>query len=106
MEQKEFKHTVFFWLKNPDNKKDRDVFETSLFYFIKNSKFIKTKHIGIPAQTNREVIDSSYTYSLSLSFNNKEDHDKYQNESNHHKFLEECSKLWTKVVVYDSINIL
>ncbi|MCB4808499.1 Dabb family protein [Tamlana sp. 62-3] len=106
MATQEFKHNVYFWLKRPNNEKDRNTFERSLFFFINNSEFIKTKHIGIPAETDREVIDNSYTYCLSLSFKSKEDHDSYQNEPNHHKFLRECSGLWSEVKVYDSLNIL
>ena len=106
MRQGNFAHTVFFWLKNPDNNIDRKAFEASLTRFINNSGFIKTKHIGVPAKTDRGVIDNSYTYSLLLTFNSKEDQDKYQDEPNHKKFIEESSSLWTKVVVYDSENIL
>ncbi|WP_406683733.1 Dabb family protein [Seonamhaeicola sp. MEBiC1930] len=101
-----FAHTVFFWLKNPDNKEDRAAFEKSLKYFINNSKYIKTKHIGTPAATNREVIDNSYTYSLLLTFETKEDHDAYQDEPNHKQFLDESMNLWSKVIVYDSENTL
>jgi len=101
-----FAHMVFFWLKNPDKLSDREAFENALLSFINQSEFIKTKHVGKPASTNREVIDSSYTYCLSLTFDNKEQQDKYQAEPNHTKFLEDASDLWKKVVVYDSVNIL
>ena len=101
-----FKHTVFFWLKEPDNKSDRAAFETSLKTFINTSVYIQSKHIGTPANTNREVIDSSYTYCLSLGFSSKENQDKYQDEPAHNMFIEESSGLWSKVVVYDSVSIL
>lgn len=101
-----FYHTVFFWLKNPDNEEENLFFKTSLKKFIQHSKYIQTKHIGTPASTNRTVIDCSYTYNLVLSFRNKEDQDKYQVEEVHKQFIEECKDLWEKVVVYDSENIL
>lgn len=104
--QGNFAHTVFFWLKNPNNESDRGAFEKSLTYFIKNSQFIKTRHIGVPAATSRDVIDHSYTYSLLLTFENKADQDQYQEEPLHKKFIEESSHLWEKVLVYDSENIL
>lgn len=100
-----FKHTVFFWLKEPKNELHRKAFETSLKKFINNSIFIKSKHIGVPANTNRDVIDSSYTYCLSLGFNSKEDHDKYQEEAIHKLFIKESKHLWRKVLVYDSETI-
>ncbi len=99
-----FAHTVYFWLKNPDNAVDRAAFETSLKKFIDASEFIQTKHIGMPAKTNREVIDNTYTYSLLLTFKDKATQDKYQDEPNHKKFIAESSELWEKVLVYDSEN--
>ena len=97
---------VFFWLKNPDSPADRAAFETSLKKFINQSVFIRGMHVGTPAPTDRPVIDSSYTYSLVLSFDSKADQDAYQDEDGHQVFIAECSPLWEKVVVYDSINIL
>ncbi len=104
MENGEFIHTVFFWLKNPDTKSDREAFEKSLKKFIDQSEFIQTKHFGTPADTDRPVIDNSYTYCLMVSFASKEDHDKYQAEAGHKLFIEESSSLWDKVLVYDSVN--
>lgn len=105
-QQGAFAHIVFFWLKNPDNQTEREAFENSLTNFINQSEFIKTKHIGKPASTNRDVIDNSYTYCLSLTFENKDLQDKYQEERKHKKFIEESSHLWKKVIVYDSVNFL
>ena len=102
---KNFSHVVYFWLKNPDNNSDRQAFEASLKKFLKNSKYAQTRFIGIPAQTPREVVDNSYTYSLILSFPSKEIQDKYQDEPAHQIFIEEASHLWTKVLVYDSTGI-
>ena len=105
-EQGGFAHIVFFWLKNPDNQSDRKSFEESLTRFINNSKYIQTKHIGIPADTDRDVIDNSYTYNLMLTFKDKATQDAYQAEDVHLKFIEESSNLWEKVLVYDSESIL
>ena len=104
--QGNFTHIVFFWLKKKNNKEDHKVFESSLIKFLKSSKYIKTMHVGRPADTNREVIDSTYSYCLSLTFANEEDQAAYQEEKVHKIFIEESSNLWEKVVVYDSENIL
>jgi len=106
MEQGNFAHNVYFWLNNPENQEDRAAFEKSLTNFINHSEFIRTKHLGTPAATDRGVIDNSYTYSLLLTFDNKAQQDKYQVEEGHLKFIEESSKLWKKVIVYDSEDIL
>jgi len=103
---KEFVHTVYFWLKNPADPIVRAKFEKSMKTYINSSKYIKTKHIGVPASTNRPVIDSSYSYCLSLTFASKEDQDKYQVEDTHLVFIKESEMLWEKVLVYDSESIL
>jgi len=100
-----FTHVVYFWLNNPDNDEDRTSFERSLKKFLDASKYAKTKFIGVPADTPREVVDGSFTYSLILSFSSKEAQDLYQKEAAHLKFIEESEHLWEKVVVYDSVGI-
>lgn len=102
-----FAHTVYFWLNNPDNMVERDAFEASLTNFLNKSEYILSKHVGVPAATgHRDVVDDSYTYSLLLTFKNQEAQDKYQDEAVHKQFIEESSHLWSKVVVFDSENIL
>lgn len=102
-----FVHTVFFWFKEPDNEEYRAAFEASLSKFITNSDYVKTAHVGTPAPTttSREVIDSSYTYCYVTTFDTKEDQDAYQSEPAHLVFIEECKDFWSKVQVYDSIEL-
>ncbi len=98
-----FTHVVYFWLKNPESQQDRKDFLVSLEKFLENSEYAKTKFIGKPAGTLREVVDGSFTYSLILTFPSKEIQDKYQKEPAHLKFIEESEHLWEKVIVYDSV---
>jgi hypothetical protein len=100
-----FAHTVYFWLKNPDNKTDRTAFETSLQKFLNHSAFAKTKFIGVPPKASRDVVDGSFTYSLIVTFASAEDQQKYQDEASHKLFIEESSDLWEKVIVYDSQGV-
>ena len=100
-----FVHVVYFWLENPDSQTDRAAFETSLKKFLKNSAFAKTNFIGVPPAPSREVVDGSFTYSLILTFESAEAQKGYQDEAPHKLFIEESSKLWTKVVVYDSKGV-
>ena len=99
-----FVHHVYFWLKNADNKDDLKKLIEGLTKLSK-VKTIKTFHIGKPAGTSRNVIDASYSVSWLLFFDNKEDQDSYQTDPIHLKFVEECSPLWNKVIVYDSVDI-
>jgi hypothetical protein len=98
-----FIHHVYFWLKNTGNIVDRDLLVAGLTK-LSNATTIKQFHIGKPANTNREVIDSSYAVSWMLVFDNDADQETYQTDPMHLKFIEECSHLWSKVVVYDSID--
>ena len=97
-----FLHIVFFWLKEPGNVSDRQKFEGELKAFIDNTPGIRSKHIGTPANTSRPVIDSTYCYSLVLSFDSKKEHDAYQEHPLHKTFIENAGPLWEKVQVYDS----
>ena len=99
-----FIHHVYFWLKDPENKNDLNQLVEGLKKLSAVST-IKNFHIGKPASTNRDVIDNSYIVSWLLLFDNKEDQESYQTDPFHLKFVEECSHLWSKVVVYDTIDI-
>lgn len=99
-----FIHHVYFWLKDTANGSD-------LLKLIEGLKklsvaaTIQSFHIGKPANTNRDVVENTYSVSWLLLFNNKEDQDSYQTDPIHLKFVEECSGLWSKVVVYDTVGI-
>lgn len=98
-----FIHHVYFWLKNPTSTEDRQKLIEGLQKLSK-VQTIKMFHIGKPADTNRDVIDSSYAISWMLIFENKEAQDSYQVDPIHLKFVEECKHLWSKVVVYDAVD--
>jgi len=99
-----FVHHVYFWLKNADSVKDRDALIDGLRKLSKVST-IREFHIGVPAGTNREVIDTSYAVSWMLLFDTPEAQESYQVDPVHLQFVKECSPLWSKVVVYDSIDV-
>lgn len=101
--ENKFIHHVYFWLKNPDSKEDKAKLVEGLKKLSK-VKTIKMFHIGQPADTNRDVIDSSYAVSWFTLFDNAADQQSYQVDPIHLKFVEECSPLWNKVVVYDSVD--
>jgi hypothetical protein len=98
-------HHVFFWLKNPDSAADR----AALIAGVKSLAAIETVrsiHVGIPASTEkREVVDNSYHVSELLCFDDLEGQSIYQTHPLHQKFVDECSHLWSKVVVYDALAV-
>ncbi|SMD33032.1 Stress responsive A/B Barrel Domain [Reichenbachiella faecimaris] len=102
----QFAHVVLIWLSNPESDADKNKIEAGLNELIENSEYIRSAHLGVPALTARDVVDNSYSYHLMVTFGSKEDQDKYQVEPAHRKFLSDCSSLWSKILIYDSMNIL
>lgn len=96
-----FVHHVLFWLNEPDNEDARKAFEEAVEK-LASIETVRYKHIGKPASTNREVIDTTYTYSLLVVFDDAEGHDIYQVHPIHDEFRAK-SHLWNKVQIYDSI---
>jgi hypothetical protein len=99
-----FVHHVYFWLKNAGNASDKSKLVAGLKK-LGTVATIRQFHIGQPAATNRNVIDTSYAVSWLVLFDSKADQDSYQTDPIHLKFVEECSSLWEKVIVYDSVDV-
>ncbi len=98
-------HMVYFWLKNPDSQQDREKLIAGL-NSLREIPQIKALHVGVPASTLvRDVIDNSFDVSELMLFDSVEDQDAYQLHPLHQKFVEECSHLWRKVIVRDSISV-
>ena len=98
-----FIHHVFFWLNNPEDKQDLQNLLDGLQKLTAITT-IRQFHIGEPAKTNRGVVERSYSVSWLAIFDNATDQDSYQVDPIHLKFVEECSRLWQKVIVYDSMQ--
>ncbi len=98
-----FVHTVFFWLKEKNNQEHYKALHNGLLELSKID-LIQTAYVGKVADTNREVIDSSYDFSITFIFDTKENQDAYQTNEDHYKFIEKCSQYWSKVQVYDALS--
>ena len=99
-----FVHHVFFWMKEGITPEDFKTFENGVTTLPK-IELVKSGDVGKPAGTNRPIIERSYSYSLLLVFENKTAHDEYQIHPVHLKFIENCSMLWNRVLIYDSESI-
>lgn len=98
-------HHVFFWLKDPASKTDLDKLIQGVKALGKISQ-VKKIHVGVPASTEkRDVVDNSYSVSELLFFDSAEDEKIYQDHPLHQKFIQEHSMLWSKVVVYDTMEV-
>jgi len=100
--QYSFIHHVFFWLKE-NNETNREQLMEGLKK-LSSVSTIRQFHIGVPANTSREVIENTYSVSWMLLFDNAADQDSYQVDPIHLNFVKECSHLWNKVTVFDTVN--
>ncbi|MBG6235734.1 hypothetical protein IWX76_002302 [Pedobacter sp. CAN_A7] len=97
-------HHVFFWMKNPDSKTDRDQLIAGLKTLSK-IKEIKGLHVGVVADTEkRDVVDQSWGVSELMFFDDLVGQKSYQDHPIHQEFIKNCSHLWDKVVVYDIVE--
>lgn len=97
-------HHVFFWLKNPSSTADRDKLIAGV-KTLKKIESIKFLHVGVPADTEkRPVVDSSYHVSELMFFDDLEGQKVYQDHPVHQQFIKDCSMLWEKVLVYDTME--
>jgi hypothetical protein len=103
--RKQLAHHVFFWLKNPGSKEDLSKLLEGL-RTLEQIETVRKLHIGVPASTEkRDVVDNSYSVSELIFFDDVAGQNAYQVHPIHKKFVEQCSGLWQRVVVYDSMDV-
>jgi hypothetical protein len=96
-------HTVYFWLKD-ERQGDGDLqnFRAGL-ETLADIECANAVHIGTPAATDpRPVIDTSYTFALTVLLDSLEDQAAYQVHPLHKKFVENFAPYWDKVLIYDA----
>jgi hypothetical protein len=97
-------HHVFFWLKNPGSKADRDQLVAGVKTLSK-IETVRELRVGIVASTEkRDVVDNSWAVSELMFFSDLAGQASYQNHPVHLEFIKNCSHLWEKVIVYDAID--
>ncbi len=105
MKKKQLIHHVFFWLKNPDSKEELNKLLEGL-QTLSKIETVRKIHIGVPASTEkRDVVESSYSASELLFFDDLAGQKTYQDHPIHQAFVKNCSHLWQKVVVYDVVDV-
>jgi len=94
-------HHVLFWLKADVTQEQKEAFRNSL-QTLQGVEGVKTIHIGKPAAIERAVVDTSYTFSLIIFFEDMNAHDVYQGHPLHQAFLNEFRVYFERVVIYDA----
>lgn len=96
-------HHVFFWLKPEITEQQKADFRKGL-ESLSGVETAQTIYIGTPEPSiNRPVVDSSYSFSLLVLFNDLAGHDVYQTHPVHKAFLDKFRTFWDKVVIYDAL---
>ena len=99
-----FVHHVYFWLKAPGDAQAREALIAGLRTLTAIPEVLWS-HIGVPAESERGVVDDSYSVSWLVFLADKAAEDRYQVDPIHLKFVEDCSALWERVIVYDSEQV-
>jgi hypothetical protein len=95
-------HHVLFWLKADTTEAQKADFLKGL-ETLEKVETVQAFHVGVASTIERAVVDSSYTFSLVIFFEDMAGHDVYQVHPLHKAFLESFRSLFEKVVIYDSI---
>lgn len=98
-----FVHSVYFWLNEGLSADEREAFRGELEK-IAAIESVRQSHIGVPADTDRPVIERSYSYALVLLFDDQQGHDVYQVHDAHERFRQECARYWSRVLIFDSVE--
>jgi len=94
-------HHVLFWLKADITAEQKEAFRTSL-QTLEGVEVVKNLHIGTPAPIERAVVDTTYTFSLIVFFDDLDAHNVYQEHPLHLAFLDGFRIYFEKVVIYDA----
>lgn len=94
-------HHVLFWLKPETTEDQKAAFRKGLDALSKVES-VKSIYVGSPAPISRAVVDTTYTFSLLIIFDDLNGHDEYQVHPIHKAFLEEFRSFFEKVVIYDA----
>lgn len=95
-------HHVYFWLKKEFQNSDaRASFEKGLQALFK-IPLVAGGRWAVPAKSvERPVVDQSWDYALAMRFETVADHDAYQDDADHHVFINSFKDQWAQVQVRD-----
>jgi hypothetical protein len=98
-----FVHSVYFWLRDDLSPAGKAKFVDGI-RSLTTIDVVQLGFIGTPAGTDREIIDTTYSYALVLSFADAAAQDAYQVHPVHDAFRENCGGSWKKIVIYDAVS--
>lgn len=98
-----FIHAVYFWLRDDLTADEKKRFAAGL-RSLREIEGVAHGYIGVPAPTDRPVIERGYSRGLVLVFADERAHDAYQVHPVHDRFRDECKGFWKTIRIYDTIT--
>lgn len=98
-----FVHAVYFWLRPDLTLSERATYAAGVRSLL-TIEGVAHGWVGVPAPTDRPVIERGYSQALVVVFADEAAHDAYQVHPVHDRFREECGGFWTRVQIFDSIT--
>ena len=98
-----FVHAVYFWLRPDLTPAERARFDAGV-ESLRTIEGVRHGYVGVPAPTDRPVIERGYSRALVAVFDDQAAHDAYQVHPVHDRFRDECGGLWTHVRIFDSVS--
>lgn len=95
-----FVHSVYFWLKPTET--DHAAFRAGV-ESLGAIDTVRAIYVGQPATTDRPVIDRSYSFALTVVFDDLAGHDVYQDHPIHLDFVKNFGHCWDRVQIYDAV---
>jgi len=99
-----FVHTVYFWLRRDLTEAQRLAFKEEGIDSLKRIPSTTSVHTGVPADTDRPIIDRTYDFSLTVVLEDRTAHDAYQDDPIHHDFVKRFGDFWIQVRIYDAVG--
>ncbi|MEC5215664.1 hypothetical protein RCH09_000595 [Actimicrobium sp. GrIS 1.19] len=96
-----FVHSVYFWLTQEATPQQRAGCQAALLGLL-DIPSIRQGHVGQPAATDEPVVDRSFSFGLTLLFDDQAAHDAYQIDPSHLAFVARFGALFARVQVYDT----
>jgi hypothetical protein len=96
-------HSVYIWLKDGLSSETRTAHLEAL-EALARIPFVRQFHLGVPAETNRPVIERGYTYALIVGCDDFAALEAYRAHPIHDALRALAEVCWEKQVVYDSVE--
>jgi len=98
-----FIHTVYFYAaEGLTDQRKKEFMEIGLPMLAKSATIQKV-YYGPPSGVGREIVDNDYLAAWICHFKTSADHDAYQEDPIHLKFIEDYNDVWGKVLIYDNL---